>query len=133
MKWKKIKLYIMHRSKVTFSVIYLRVVLCETAAYVAHWYSMFISKAAEEREPKKTKTLPCSRLLLIHCPSPSHVPSSETPLSSSGSTRCSLGADLELKDINHILVYFKNGYYDWTLCPGYISSCPIFTISSAVV
>lgn len=43
----------MQLSKVMFSVIYLWVVLCETPAYVAHWYSMFISKATEEREQKK--------------------------------------------------------------------------------
>lgn len=117
------KQYTMQLSKVMFSVIYLWVVLCETPAYVAHWYSMFISKAAEEREQKNR--LPCSRLLLIHCPLPSHVPSSEKPLSLSDSTQCSPGVDLELKDINHIPIYFQLVQYDWTTSSVHFVLCDL--------
>lgn len=121
------KQYIMQLSKVMFSVIYLQVVLCETPAYVAHWYSMFISKATEEREQKQNR-LPCSRLLLIHCPLPSRVPSSERPLSLSGSTQCSLGVDLELKDI----FWFTSNLCNMTEQHAtHILSYAILTISTA--
>ncbi len=58
----------MQLSKVVFSVIYLQVVLCETPAYVAHWYSMFISKATEEREQKNTDYLVAGYFwFIVHC------------------------------------------------------------------